>query len=414
MDDTISIPLSQLRYCRRPPSQGGLSRTQVNQIALQLGLDPKQFSKKDDLCTEILKLIHISPSSTPSSSPSSTPTPIKSETITTTDGESPPNLEINNKLINQLKEVAEYYERIGEIYRNKALLQAINIISAFPHPIINPTQQLKGLKGIGKGTIDRISEFLSTGTIEELKKIDTLDQRRVIINQLTTVFGIGAATADRLIDRGITSVTELREKVEAGEIKLTDHQTFGLEYYHDLQQRIPRNEVTFIGGQVLSSWSQLNTHNIGEIVGSYRRGRDTSGDIDILVSNTENQNHLGALVDQLTEDKLIERTLSFGKVKFMGTYISPTGLMRKIDIRYVPPESWPTALLHSTGSDQFNVLCRKQAIELGMSLSEFGLFKVIPINTPTNHERIVVTSEQDVLTILNLDPIYINPENRNI
>jgi DNA polymerase beta len=63
---------------------------------------------------------------------------------------------------------------------------------------------------------------------------------------------------------------------------------------------------------------------------------------------------------------------------YTSTFPKPGGIKRKIDIRFVPIKSWPTALLHSTGSDEFNVEMRRVALEQGYTLSEHGLFKSLP------------------------------------
>ena len=407
--------VKDVRFWKKSPSQGGLSRNEINEAALKLGINPKQFTRKDDLCDEIIQVLNsgmpvpMSPASPASPAVNNkrkqSPRPV-------IDGKAEQVGEMSNQYISQkILKVAEYYQKLGDTYRAKALNSSALLIEKFSEPIVDPYKQLGGVKGIGKGTLDRVSELLKHGTIAELQAEIPMDEKKVIVDNLVTVFGIGHANADRFVELGIKSIDDLREKAKSGFVKLISSQQFGLDYYDDLKQRVPRDEVKRVGELVIDAWTKMDSNNIAEIVGSYRRGNDTSGDIDILITNSEGKNTIGELVKSLQAAGLIERVLSLGRVKMMSSYLSnypePGGIMRKIDIRFVPVESWGSALLHSTGSDQFNVMLRKRAIERGLSLSEFGLFA-----GENKEERLPTVSEEDVFKALEMK--YVPPNERNL
>lgn len=391
--NTMTEPRTRdLRNCRKSPAQGGYTRGELNTIARDLGIDPTRYGKKDDLCSEIMRLTYREGGRV------ATPRERKWT---------------NPELAEQLTRLANYYVTKGEQYRAGAFQQAAAIISGLGIPITDTTQ-LQGIRGIGPGVIDRISELLIRGRLSELAEVDALTERERVVAELATVFGIGPATAGKLADQGVTGLDDLKVKVNAGQIQLTETQLMGLQYYDDFKQRLSRIEVKTVGDYILSLIHLLHPDNVAEVVGSYRRGKETSGDVDILMSNRQNINMLEQVIGYLNQVGLIRHIISLGPVKFQGTYRqgypNDTGYMRKFDVRFVPIESWVPALLHSTGSDNSNIRLRRKAIELGLLLSEHGLFMVDPI-TKEPGARVHVTSEEDVFRELGLD--YVPPEERN-
>ena len=233
-----------------------------------------------------------------------------------------------------------------------------------------------------------------------------------VLQELVQVHGIGSVKAKELYNLGVSSLSDLEQKVESGQIRLTHAQTIGLKHYQDFAKKIPRAEVERIGNYILYVIREGNPNNVADIVGSYRRGKEESGDVDILMSNITNTNDLAAIIKYLQEKNVIYDVLSLGEVKFQGTYWSnapdPTGILRKIDIRWVPIQDYTTSLLHATGSGQFNVYLRQRALDMGMTLSEHGLYEY---SGGRKGNRIETPTEADVFKQLGLD--YIEPKDRN-
>lgn len=255
--------------------------------------------------------------------------------------------------------VAEANERSG--YGASALLNSANIIRNFATEITD-VQQLQGVRGIGEGTLRRVQAILS-GDVTSSSPITT----RYDFTQLKF---FGRVFQRQLYESGITSLQQLLTAVEEHRVSLTASQRLGLQYRDELAQRIPRAEVAAIGQKVIAACVAEGMR--AELVGSYRRGKEDSGDVDVLITGDTNWIH--RVVTRLQRDGLIKHIFSLGEVKLMAIAVGTSGVARSLDIRYVPPECWGSALLFATGPDKFNVFQRQVAIDKGWKLSEYGLF----------------------------------------
>ena len=152
---------------------------------------------------------------------------------------------------------------------------------AFPADILSP-EQLKGQPGIGATIMEKLEEYVNTGTLKILER-----EKNNPVNILSDIYGIGPKKAQELVDQGITTIEQLRTKQKQ---VLNDTQIVGLKYYEDILKRIPRQEIEEYNTLFKSVFTKITNQNLKgmmEIVGSYRRGAQDSGDIDvILTSNT--------------------------------------------------------------------------------------------------------------------------------
>lgn len=303
---------------------------------------------------------------------------------------------MNEDLKNTLSLISLEFEMLGDfykinkdIYRSKTFYKAASIIKKLKIKKIEdliPT--LSNIKGVGSGIISRVEQFLSDKTfLDEGYSAFALERKRVN-SDLNRVYGIGPAKMKELSSEyGITTVRELQIAFVTGKVDLTPTQEFGLRYVEDLNEHIPRDEVGMIGSGILSIISEVNSKNTSLIVGSYRRVLPDSGDIDILVSNSDGENTLKEIVAKIDT---ISYVFSIGDVNFHGVVKSKySGKMRKLDIRYIPPSEWESALLHYTGSKNFNIYLRKLAIEKGLTLSEHGLFDSMGVRLDMKEAEII-------------------------
>lgn len=317
---------------------------------------------------------------------------------------------MNEGLVSSLRELSKHYRQQGDVYRARAFTNAAITIEKMPLPLTleNYQMELKSRPGIGKGVMERIEQYLREGRLGEL---DQEEIERKLFDELSMIHGVGPATAQQLVLAGVMGVEDLGRKVDSGEISLTDAQRIGLRYYYHFQAPIPHSEARKYGESVINVIRTFYPEGKlrAEIAGSYRRGATSSKDIDIIF--TAPRSKLNEIIAYLKSVGFIQHVLSSGPVKFQGVYFSeytpqtPTkGIARRIDIRYVPPASWPTALLHATGSGRFNILLRQQALKLGYSLSEHGITRsdggVVP----------PLTSEADIFHLLGVE--YLPPEKR--
>ena len=135
-------------------------------------------------------------------------------------------------------------------FKIQSLKRSLKIIIGFHSKITNGSN-IAHIKGIGKGTIDRINEIIKTGTLSELKDYDKIIKKSAkteqIINDLMSVIGIGRTIAQQLISKyKIRSVAELKELSDSGSIILNDKLKLGLKYLGKFHGMIPKSEIDSI------------------------------------------------------------------------------------------------------------------------------------------------------------------------
>ena len=304
---------------------------------------------------------------------------------------------------------------------------ALRIIKQFPDEIQSGSD-LKDISGIGKGTMERIDEFLTSNKISEIDKtkIKQVQKDMGILEDLSKVINIGPKIAKQLIDRyDIKSVKELKDRIKKGEIEVNDKIQMGLKYYGVIKENIPRTEVDQYYDVFKSEIKKLDGYNslgiILTIAGSYRRQKETSNDIDILISAEKivtkkdyeklDRNLLTEFLEQLKKMKvLVDNLTDFdNKTKYMGFSKLSRKPVRRVDVRFVPYESYYYALLYFTGSYQLNTQMRIISKQKGYKLNEYGLFKIKEDGTVSNR-KIKVKSEKDIFKKLGMD--YLEPNQR--
>ncbi|XP_043392321.1 DNA polymerase beta isoform X1 [Chelonia mydas] len=243
-----------------------------------------------------------------------------------------------------LSELANYERNVNRaIHKYNAYRKAASVISKYPSKIKSGAEAKK-LEGVGAKIADKIDEFLSTGKLRKLEKIRQ-DDTSSSINFLTRVSGIGPSAARKLVDEGIKTLEDLRKN----EHKLNHHQRIGLKYFEDFEKRIPREEMLQMQEIVLKEVKKLDPEYIATVCGSFRRGAESSGDMDILLTHpsftsesTKQPKLLHQVVEQLKKIHFVTDTLSKGDTKFMGV-CQLTGEedgtnypYRRIDIRLFP------------------------------------------------------------------------------
>ena len=296
-----------------------------------------------------------------------------------------------NKLISNL-----LYEKPPNFsFKVTSFKKTINIIKELDFEI-KSSEQLKNIKGIGKGTLERITEILKNGNLQENKNVEKKQKNISDFNKLQTITGIGPAKAKQLIEKQISFDDLIKNPSESMLKELTHHQLIGVKYYHDLLKRIDSSLINDIEKYLKKFDFKFN------ICGSYRRQKENSGDIDILI--LEEKKTLKDIVKLLIQDKfIIDNLTDDGKTKYMGICKTSKSHAMRIDIRLIPKKSYPFALLYFTGSKKTNTYMRNIAIKSGYKLSEYGLYD-------KNNTFIPLNSEKEIFEFLQLT--YITPEKR--
>tara|TARA_Y100000389_G_scaffold661_1_gene662 strand:+ start:5462 stop:8635 length:3174 start_codon:yes stop_codon:yes gene_type:complete len=277
----------------------------------------------------------------------------------------------NEKSYNKefIKILGEFYDimmKKGEAFRARAYKTAQESIMKMKEPITN-ISQLKGLPGIGSTILSKLEEYVKTGKVAALEREK---QNPLII--LTQIHGVGPKKAEKLISEGITTIEQLKENQD----KLDNVQKLGLKYYYDIIERIPREEIIIFEKEMKKAFDKYAPlESSFEIVGSYRRGEPTSGDIDVFMTNKNNDKNLYKIIlDKLKEENIILDFLSKGDVKSMAVVrILPDKPARRVDFLYSPPKDFAFSLLYFTGSKEFNTAMRQRAKDIGYTLNEHGL-----------------------------------------
>lgn len=296
-----------------------------------------------------------------------------------------------NKLISTL-----LYEKSPHFsFKVNSFKKTINLINELDYEINSP-EQLKNVKGIGKGTFDRINEILKNGNLQENKNVEQKQKNISDFNKLQTITGIGPAKAKQLIEKKITFDNLIENPKDFMLKELTHHQLIGVKYYYDLLKRIDRT-IIYDVEQYLQKFDIKF-----KICGSYRRKKENSGDIDILI--LEEKKTLKDIVKILTENKfIIDNLTDDGKTKYMGICKTSKSHAMRIDIRLIPKQSYQFALLYFTGSKKTNTYMRNIAIKAGYKLSEYGLFD-------KKNTIIPLESEKAIFEFLHIP--YLSPEKR--
>ena len=326
---------------------------------------------------------------------------------------------LNAQVENDVKEMKMHSFRLQQVKK------ILNIIKKLDFKIKN-ADQLKGIPGIGAGTLRRIEEIMDKGYLSEIQNKYTKTKQKKIdsIQELQQVIGIGKSFAKKLVtEYKITSIADLKRAQKSGKIELNEKILLGLKYYGVVQGNIPRKEIVVVEKYLFKEAHKIDPNLQIMICGSYRRGKPTSGDIDVLMFHPDMKlmkhvhdpkayglnpyleefvNQLkknGFLLDDLTDKNYHQKYMGFMKYK--------NNPVRRIDILLIPYKSIYPAMLYFTGPYELNTEMRHQAKKRGMILNEYGLYK---IDDNDNKTLIKINSEEDIFKKLGMK--YLTPTER--
>ena len=365
-------------YCEKPKSKSPLKITarskskSKSKDSLKKGTEKKALKKTLKKKKKLVIVDKFSPSKSKSKkSPLKeeklkSKSPIKiEETIEMDLKPSPKGKPMNKELIDIMEELADIMMRQGEPFKARAYKKASETIMAHPGDITD-VNELKNKPGIGKTIMDKLEEFQKTGTLRVLER-----ERKNPMNLFTKIYGVGPKKAKQLIEDGITTIDQLKEN----EGKLNDTQKIGLKYYEPLQKRIPRDEIKDFEKVFDKVFKEVAPEGSKyEIVGSYRREAKNSGDIDVIITNEQNNiTAFNNFLDELIKEKVVIEVLTRGKTKSLTIGEIKDSIPRRIDFLYTAPDEYAFATLYFTGSKAFNTVMRQRALDMGYTLNEHGL-----------------------------------------
>lgn len=313
-----------------------------------------------------------------------------------------PSGRLNEKFIELMEKLAEIMLKQGEPFRARAYQKAQETIMSYPEDIFSPND-LKGKPGIGATIMEKLNEFVQTGTLKILEI-----EKNNPMNILADVYGIGPKKAKELVDNGIKTIEQLRENQQM----LNDVQKVGLKYYEDILKRIPRSEIQEYEQIFDRDFKKVATaHSHFEIVGSYRRGAQSSGDIDVIITS-DAPSVFTNFIDLLIKQKIIIEVLSRGPTKCLViAKIPSSNSVRRVDFLYTSHEEFPFAVLYFTGSKIFNTVMRHQAQSMGLTMNEHGLYTIQEDGKKKGKKvDFQFHNEKDIFDYLNME--YKKPDER--
>jgi DNA polymerase (family 10) len=253
------------------------------------------------------------------------------------------------------------------------------------------------LQGIGKDLAAKIGELVETGAIRYHQ--DLLQEFPPTVLDLLHLQGVGPKTVARLYgDLGIRTLEELEQAARDGRIRAmkgmgAKKEALILKALDEQRRFVGRRLMAEAHDTAAGLVAALREHAPDadiSMVGSLRRGCETCGDLDILAANAP-----ASLMDAFTGYKLVERILAHGEtkssVRLWGGF--------QADLRLVPRESLGAALQYFTGSKAHNIVLRDRAIQRGLKLNEYGLYKV------DDNTRVAGDDEEGIYAALGLAPV---------
>lgn len=283
------------------------------------------------------------------------------------------------------------------VFKGRVYTAAIRTLSALPH--LRTMEDLPPMQkgdGLGKEVRLKIQMILETGSLHITKETRDL---ATALETLQNIYGVGPKKAQDLIAEGYMTIAALRS---ADPKILNKNQQIGLRYYEDLLKRIPRAEMDAHAALLMSAKPEGVD---GIIVGSYRRGKPDSGDIDMLLRSPSGA-ALADFVAALKARGYIKEILALGDHKCMAICALPSTMVaRRLDILVTPPDEYPFAIFYFTGSDTFNVAVRSHALTLGYTLNEHG---IVGVNSGLSVKG--VKTEKNLFALLKLK--WVEPVDR--
>ena len=320
----------------------------------------------------------------------------------------------NREVAHILRETAQLLEIDGALYnRFRSYERAAELLEGLSDPIeeiARDTSKLTELPGIGDRMAEHIQEILRTGDYSKRQKL--LKKYPATLLQILKLQSLGPKKVALIWKAYKAATVEAVEKL-AKEGKLRVLEGFGEKTEQNIlkaAENFKKSAGRFLlndadaTAQKLIAHIQLLGKQIESVTpaGSLRRGRETVGDLDLLV--TLAKGHTPKSVDAIAEHILtyggVEQTLARGENKV--SFRLSNGM--QVDVRLLDKKSYGAALLYFTGSKEHNVTLRSRALKMGLTLNEYAL------STVKGEKPVAGATEEEIYAKLKLD--YIPPELR--
>lgn len=283
-------------------------------------------------------------------------------------------MENNEKLAKIFNRMADALEFLGEIpFKIQAYRKAARTLENLDKDI-SEIDDFQKLPGIGEGIAKKIKEFLETGKISKAEEIFSKIPEGIL--DLMQIPNLGPKTLALLNKEfGVRDLETLKQALVNPRIKTlfgmgekkVENIKKGIELFLKSKERYLLGEVYPIVNSLVSFLKENKNALMVIPAGSFRRFKETVGDVDILVTTKTEVD----LSEYITQFPKIEKIHAMGPTK--TSFVLKNGL--QVDIRVIPSESMGAAMQYFTGSKQHNIHLRTIAKNLGLKISEYGVFK---------------------------------------
>ncbi|MCJ7516335.1 MAG: DNA polymerase/3'-5' exonuclease PolX [Methanomassiliicoccales archaeon] len=304
----------------------------------------------------------------------------------------------NEKIAQILYEIADLLELKGVEFKPRAYRRAARSIEELDKDVVvlYKDGELQEIPGVGQAIAKKVVEIVRSGDLNYLKQLR--EEFPAGLLQIMEVPEIGPKTTMKLYkDLRITNLHELKKAAE--EHKVRELRGFGerseetiLKGIRLLEQRSGRmllGYAYFYAKDIIDYLISTGGYRLISVAGSLRRMRETIGDVDILVGSDEP----GKVMDAFTSNPKVSEVLAKGETK--SSIRLKDGI--QVDIRVVATESYGAALQYFTGSKEHNIALRSYAIDKGLKINEYGVFK------KDTDERIASKTEEEVYASLDME-----------
>ena len=319
----------------------------------------------------------------------------------------------NKAIAGILYETADLLEIDGQdSFRIRSYRTAAQAIEALPQQVtdlISEPKKLLEVPGIGKGMLLNMQEILKEGRLAVHAEL--LKKYRPSMLELLKIQGLGPKTIALIWSAYQTCDLEGVEKLaREGKIRILPRMgekheqklLKAIEDYRRIGGRFLLDAAEQVAARLVQHLSEVPGVDTVSPAGSLRRGRDTIGDLDVLVTGE-------ACVDDACRDQLVKHLIRFpGLMEIIAQGENKISFRQRggmqTDVRLLPPDSFGAAMQYFTGSKAHNVALRQRALKMGFTLSEYSLARL------DNQKVVAGKTEEEIYGKLKLD--YIPPELR--
>ena len=301
--------------------------------------------------------------------------------------------------------IADVLDVLGERFKPEAYRRAARSIESLTEGLatVAAREELRSIPGVGDAIEEKIREYLRTGRIEYYERLQKEVPAGILA--LLRVPGLGPKTARRFwLELGVEGPAELADAIQKG--RLSGMKGFGPKKIEQLRLALVATEGAASGARLaievaypiamrlVEGLRAAGATEKIEAAGSFRRRRETVGDLDILVTSADPE----TVFDAFTRLPEVREVKLRGGTK--ETVLLTNGL--QVDLRVVEPTAFGAALQYFTGSKDHNVKLRSLARDRGLKINEYGVFR--------GEERVGGQTEEEVYSALDL--AWIPPELR--